>query len=312
LCRVVDLKPGGAVLDKKIRHGVAELGRKLHSEFEPIVRHRVTFACASVSLQCQTYPDPLEADGCVLYSAGMPRSYLRIAHRGASGSAPELTMAAFGRALDLGVDMIELDVQLSRDEQLVVLHDPDLDRTTDGCGPVRQKDLATLKTLDAGRWYAARFTGERIPTLSEVLEFVAGRARLNVEIKAPSNDWGQVAKKLVEVLGVSGRLEETIVSCFQPEALVAVRRESPLARIGLLWESPAFDDCWRWTRELGALSVHPHWLLMNPDLVSEAHRLGLLVLVWTVNDLAAMRELVRFGVDGIMSDFPETFARVEP
>ena len=238
----------------------------------------------------------------------MSRPWLRIAHRGASGSAPELTTAAFARALELGVDMIELDVQFSRDEELVVLHDAELGRTTTGSGLVRAHDLAALKQLDAGSWYSDRFAGERIPTLSEVLQFVAGRARLNVELKAPREDWPGVAEKVVEVVQRAGQLEETIISCFEPEALLAVRRESPSAHVGLLWESPVFDDAWRWAAELGAVSIHPHWILTCPEVIASAHRHGLLVLAWTVNDLAAMQELVRYGVDGVMTDFPERFS----
>jgi len=235
----------------------------------------------------------------------MSHSWLRIAHRGASGSAPEHTRAAFVRALGLGVDMIELDVQLSRDEQLIVIHDHELERTTSGTGLVRHHTLAELRALDAGAWFASGFAGERILTLDEVVELVAGRARLNVELKAPAPDWPILVPRLLAVLGAGGLSASAVVSCFDPEALVAVRALNAGVRLGLLWQHQDVTEAWRWAQELQAVSIHPFWMLVSPDLVAAAHARRLQVLVWTVNDPSTMRALVTKGVDGIMSDFPE-------
>src|SRR5271156_4282030 len=111
------------------------------------------------------------------------RAVLNIAHRGASGTFPENTLAAFRAAIDAGADMCELDVHLTRDGVVVVIHDEEVDRTTDGKGRVAEMTLAEIKRLDAGARYDRRFTGETIPTLEEVFDLVEGRCSLNIELK---------------------------------------------------------------------------------------------------------------------------------
>jgi glycerophosphoryl diester phosphodiesterase len=240
----------------------------------------------------------------------MSRPWLRIAHRGASGDAPEHTRPAFVQALAAGVDMIELDVQLSRDQRLVVMHDLDVARTTGGHGPVRDHTLAELQRLDAGSWFAPQFAGERVLSLDEVIAIVGTRARLNVEVKAPPADWSPLAARLIGTLRDRGLLESTVISCFEMDALAAVRAEADEARLGVLWQSPDFVPAWEWAQRLRAVSVHPHWMLVSAEVIDAAHARGLEVLTWTVNDLAVMRTLVAQGIDGIISDFPGRFAEV--
>jgi glycerophosphoryl diester phosphodiesterase len=201
--------------------------------------------------------------------------------------------------------MIELDVQLTRDEQLVVMHDHELERTTTGCGLVRQQTIAEIKALDAGSWFGPQFAGETVLTLPEVLALVGNAARLNVEVKAPRGDWPLLVPRLLGTLDRHRALESTIISCFEPEALAAVREQSDRARLGLLWQNSNFDEAWRWTNALGAVSIHPLWLLVSNDVVHAAHARALKVLTWTVNEVAVISDLVRQGVDGIISDFPE-------
>ena len=241
----------------------------------------------------------------------MRRSWLRIAHRGASGSAPEHTRPAFEKALAVGVDMIELDVQLSRDGELVVIHDLELGRTTDGSGRVAAHSWAELKALDAGRWWGAPFAGARLLCLAEVFALVSGRAALNVEVKAPHADWAVVVPRLLDTLRRCDAAGLTIVSCFEPEFLAALRRVSPDVRVGLLWSRPDLSGAWDWVRRLGARSIHPHWPLVSHVLVRDAHRLDCQVLAWTVNEVATMRRLLDAGVDGIISDYPERFAGLD-
>jgi glycerophosphoryl diester phosphodiesterase len=241
-------------------------------------------------------------------SIHMARPWLRIAHRGASGEAPEHTRPAFVRALDAGVDMIELDVQLSRDHRLVVMHDLDVARTTSGHGPVRDHTLVELQRLDAGGWFGPQFAGESVLGLDEVIEIVGTRARLNVEVKAPPADWDALASNLLGTLRESGLLESTVISCFDMQALAAVRAQAAEARLGVLWQSPDFTAAWESAQELRAASVHPYWMLVSPQVIDAAHARGLEVLTWTVNDVAAMRALIAQGIDGIISDFPTRFA----
>jgi glycerophosphoryl diester phosphodiesterase len=240
----------------------------------------------------------------------MRQRWLRVAHRGASGSAPEHTRPAFERALRLGVDMIELDVQLSRDGELVVIHDAELNRTTNGVGAVRDRLFAELKELDAGGWYGPQFAGEHVLSLDEVIDIVGADARLNVEVKAPQLDWPILATRLIGTLRNRGRLEPTIVSCFEPGALAVIHEQDAGVRLGLLWQRTDFEEAWDWARRLGALSIHPHWMLVSSAVVNAAHSRGLQVLTWTANEIPIMRELVHAGVDGIISDHPERFASV--
>lgn len=240
----------------------------------------------------------------------MGPSWLRIAHRGASGTAPEHTRCAFERALALGVDMIELDVQLSRDQELVVIHDRELDRTTSGSGLVREHDFSDIQTLDAGSWFASEFAGERVMSLRHVVRLVADRARLNVEIKAPSEDWHVLTKELAVLLRREGQIHRTVISSFEPGALQVLRSRTADARLGLLWQAPDFTEAWRWLRELHAASIHPHWLLVRDDFVRTARQHDVEILAWTVNEIETMRDLVRSGVGGIISDFPERFRLV--
>ena len=206
--------------------------------------------------------------------------------------------------------MIELDVQFSRDLEIVVIHDSELQRTTSGRGLVREHAFAELKTLDAGSWFGSSFAAERVLSLKEVIEIVRGRARLNVEVKAPVADWPEMALRLVELLRAHQLLDETVVSCFDPGALFAVRQQAPEVQIGLLWQHTDFAAAWELAIELRAVAIHPHWTLASPEIVSEAHARGLQVPVWTVNDVEVMQRLIRRGVDGIMSDFPERFVEV--
>lgn len=235
-------------------------------------------------------------------------SILRIAHRGAAGTRPELTRPAFERALELGVDMIELDVQLTSDGELVVLHDRALGRTVAGSGPVRACTLAELQRLDAGVWFAPTWAGAQVPSLDEVLALTAGRAELNVEIKSPAPDWDATAAALLDLLERHGRLGRTIISSFERGALDAVRQRSAAARLGVLWHTAELEPMWAAAAALAAVAVHPHWALVDAEVVTQARAAGRQVIVWTVNDPDAIAALAGLGVDGIISDFPERLA----
>jgi len=204
--------------------------------------------------------------------------------------------------------MIELDVQLSRDGELVVFHDAMLERTTNGYGAVCEHDLKDLKQLDAGSWFDAAFAGERLLTLTEVTDLVGTRARLNIEVKADGVDWSAVVPTLVSLMRRRGLVDTAVVSCFDMNALSAVRQHDASISIGLLWQNPDFTDAWQCAHELRAMSIHPHWTLCSELILREAKIRGLEVLAWTVNDLETMRALVRQGVQGIMSDYPDRLA----
>ncbi len=210
--------------------------------------------------------------------------------------------------MELGVDMIELDVQLTRDRQLVVLHDRELGRTVPGRGAVRDHTLDALRALDAGAWFSPAYAGARVLSLAEVLDLTDGRAALNVEIKSPEPDWEATAEGLVRLLEARGVLQRTVISSFELGALQAVRALAPAARLGVLWQTADLDRAWARAAALGAQSVHLLWGLVDAAAVAAARHRHLTLIAWTVNEAEDIQRLASLGTDGIISDFPERFA----
>jgi len=228
---------------------------------------------------------------------------LVIAHRGASGHAPENTLAAFRRALAMGATFIETDLQLSRDARFVAIHDGTLERTTNGKGTVHELTLGDLRKLDAGAWFGSEFAGERIPTLEEILEFAKKHdVVFYLELK-PAGSWGG-EHALIGALRESGEIARTVVISFDPTILAALRKIEPTLMTGLLFagelESPLGKAV-----EIGARQVVVRGDLVTPWMIGEARRRDLQVVCWTVNHPAHMRLLAAAGVDGIMSDYPD-------
>ncbi|RKP55605.1 glycerophosphodiester phosphodiesterase [Cohnella endophytica] len=216
-----------------------------------------------------------------------------VAHRGFSGRAPENTLASFRLALDQpGVTGIELDVHLSKDDIPVVIHDSTLKRTTNGDGRVRDFSAEQLSRMDAGSWFDQSFAGEGVPALDQVLELVAGKCRLNVELKGDDADPGQLAQRTVEIIR-SHRLEnDIIITSFNPEILRAVRRHSSSIRTGLI-----IDDCPPGlidrVTELGASFLSIGFQHLNDSLMEQAARASVDVMAWTVNTAGDLRRLSR-------------------
>jgi glycerophosphoryl diester phosphodiesterase len=231
-----------------------------------------------------------------------------IAHRGASGHAPENTFAAFERAVQLGAGFIETDLQLTRDARFVAIHDATLERTTNGRGAVRDHTLAELRELDAGKWFDRQFMDQRIPTLDEILEFALQQdVVFYLEIKYDSA-WG-MHHALVGALGKADNAARTIVISFDPSTLASVRRLEPAMMIGLLVEDPKGDPV-KAALDVGARQLCPQADLVTPELVERAHRADLHVVAWTINDADKMRAAMDAGVDGIMTDLPDRLRAV--
>ncbi len=237
--------------------------------------------------------------------------FLGIAHRGASGRAPENTHAAFAAAIALGARAIELDCQLSADGELVVIHDETLDRTTDGRGAVGDRPWAELARLDAGAWFDPAYRGERIPRLPDVLAQVRDRVMLNVEIKS-ARDVGAIERKLAKLLADEDALAWVVLSSFHAAAVRNMRAAAPNARLGVLCDDDPRRGGLALARELGAEALIPGRRWVDARLVDEAHAHRLAVWVWTVNEPGEMRRLIALGVDAIFSDWPERFAELPP
>lgn len=229
---------------------------------------------------------------------------LRIGHRGAAGTHPENTMVSFRRALELGVDGIEFDVQRTRDGHLVVIHDGMVDRTTNGSGLVMSFTLEELKALDAGSLKGAQFAGEPIPTLQELIRSTPRELFLFLELKAGSIHYPGIEEELVQQLHQEGALGRVQVSSFDHHALKRVGELDPAIPLGVLYSERLLDPVGM-AKAIGAEALHPAWEWITPDFVAAAHEAGLKVNTWTVNHPFAIERLRQFGVDGIMSDYPD-------
>ena len=232
--------------------------------------------------------------------------FLRIGHRGASAECPENTLASFARAVELGVGMIECDLQLTADGQVVVFHDWTLERTTNGSGVVCELPLAAIRRLDAGTWRDVRFAGERVPTVDETLDLVLPGAQLNLELKGRGSraQARALAEASVAAVAAHAAFARVVFSSFDGTCLEELRAVSAEARIGVLWDAPPFTEAFARASRLGAVALHPRAATVTPDLVREAHDRGLLLYVWTVNPVDEIVRLVRLGVDGVISDHP--------
>lgn len=215
-----------------------------------------------------------------------------IAHRGASGYAPENTRAAFERAIKMGADAIETDVRLAFDGEPVLVHDATVTRTTDGHGPVADHTLTELRALDAGSWLAPEFAGERIMTLAELIADMVPRIPVVLEIKdqaatAPTID-------AIREAGIEARVE---VTSFLWPAVLETRRLAPDLACGFL--TPEFDpDIIRRCVSRGLAQVCPHVDTLAPALVAEAHEAGLVVRAYGVARRAQVDALLGSGADG--------------
>lgn len=241
----------------------------------------------------------------------MDRKILRIAHRGASGYAPENTMAAFERARALGADMIELDVQLSRDDHAVVIHDTNVNRVSNAKGLVRNMTLEQLQKLDVGSWYDPLFKGEKIPTLEEVLERFGGKMPLLIEMKSPAIYPG-IEQKVADLLRKyrldkpSEEIPEVIVQSFNSVSLQRFHKIMPSVPLAVLVSNPLELTDGRIGEFVQfAQYVNPSLDAASKDNIQKIHKAGMKVFVWNVKHMLDMALLQNSAVDGIITDYPD-------
>jgi glycerophosphoryl diester phosphodiesterase len=232
---------------------------------------------------------------------------LNIAHRGASAAAPQNTLAAFRRALELGADGVELDVHLSADGVPVVMHNFNLEESTDGAGHITDKTLAELKELDAGSKFAPEFAGERIPTLAQVFETLEGKMLVNVELKDISPSGVGLEAPVVEVVRKYGMERKVLFSSFNPFTLRRIRPHARDIPSGLLVAHDLPIQLRRaWLAPFTPHEArHPDAEMTDERLVKWCHARKLRVNVWTVNEPVEMKRLIALGVDGIITDVPD-------
>jgi glycerophosphoryl diester phosphodiesterase len=227
--------------------------------------------------------------------------FIMCAHRGASGHAPENTLAAIRLAMEMGAGMCELDVQQTADDHLVVMHDDTLDRTTNGSGNLWQMTLSELQQYDAGEWYDKRFAGEKLPALEQVIALVRGKMTLNIEIKMHGHE-RNIAPLVVDTLRRETFEHECVVSSFDRKVIDEIKSQAPELKTGYIFDWRKFaPEVFRGPVEL--LSVH--YSLIDAPFLAQAHAAGKRVHTWTVNDQWLMRRLIELGVDGMITNYPD-------
>jgi glycerophosphoryl diester phosphodiesterase len=222
---------------------------------------------------------------------------LKIAHRGAKGYEPENTLKAFQKALDLNADGIELDVHLSADGHIIVIHDETIDRTTNRKGFVNTLSLTKLKSFLIDDQY-------EIPTLNEVFDLTDKKCLINIELKGVGTSNKVVSLIEEYILDKNWNYEHFIISSFDWNYLEEVRNLNPNIAIGVLTEEN-LDTALAFAEKIKARAIHPDYHLLNPENVSEMQGKGFLVLPWTVNVKEDIQKIKSFKVDGIISDFPD-------
>jgi glycerophosphoryl diester phosphodiesterase len=235
-----------------------------------------------------------------------------IGHRGAMGYAPENTMASFEDAIRRGADWLELDVQLTKDGELVVMHDTSVERTTNGHGLVRDLPLKKIKSFDAGSWYDPEFVGEFVPSLADVLTRFRNRRStrqlpvgLIIELKTVRGSGGSLADAVVALLQKEQFLDQAVVISFDSVALQEVRAASRQVPTGLLYSDEGDASRVAEAREIGAHAIFPRKTCVTSREVVAAHKAGLAVATWTANTKNEMKRLMTCGVDAIATNFPD-------
>ncbi|EIJ78426.1 glycerophosphoryl diester phosphodiesterase [Bacillus methanolicus PB1] len=232
-----------------------------------------------------------------------------VAHRGASGYAPENTIAAFEKAFDMNADYFELDVQMSKDGELVIMHDKTVNRTTNGKGKVGKLTLKELRSLDAGSWFGPEFSGEQIPTLQEALDAFRGKIGILIELKFPELYPGieqKVADTLIERNMHSPANEKIIVQSFNFESIKTFHKILPEVPVGVLtYRAQHHSNAMLQEFSRYADFVNPNKSLVSKKLTDRIHALGMRTMSWTVRSNDDIRRLHNAKVDGIITDYPD-------
>ena len=227
-----------------------------------------------------------------------------VAHRGASGNYPENTLIAFQKALEIGVDEIELDLYLTKDDHLIVMHDATVDRTTDGTGAIAELTLTEIKTLDAGRVFGERFRDERVPTWEEALDLVQGKVRLNVHLKEGGNSDGHYERKVAQALMDFQMLGDSILTC-SDDSVGIFAEIDPRIECRIFRANRTPEEYIRKSVEMGLRTMQPGRDITTQDFVRKAHEAERIVHVFYADTPEDMRFYIEIGVDGILTNYPE-------
>lgn len=227
------------------------------------------------------------------------------AHRGASAYYPENTLLAFEKAIELDCDAIETDVQLTKDGELVLIHDEYVNRTTNGTGLVKDYSLKELRGLDAGSFKDKSFSQCKIPTLKELLDLVKPtKVNLNLEIKSGIVIYPQIEEKLMELIHKEGMDKRVMLSSFNHYSLAHCKELCPSITTAVLYMEGIYEPQ-NYCKTLKADGLHPFFYAVRKEVVEKAHREGIFVNPFTVDEEPHIMHCISMGVDGIITNYPD-------
>jgi glycerophosphoryl diester phosphodiesterase len=234
-----------------------------------------------------------------------PEGFIVIAHRGASRAAPENTLSSMRKAAEYGADYAECDVFQTKDGEIVLFHDEEMERTTGKDGMIWDYTLAELRELEVGSWFKEEFRGEPIPTLHEVIRAIKGKIKLNIEIKVSGKD-PEIAQKVVDIIRAESIGKECMVTSFEKPVIEKVKEIAPDLITGFIFDEEhppdIFDGNWDY--------VCSKRNIVDEAFVQKAKKKGKKIFVWTVNYPAEMKKLIELGVDGIITDVPDVLIEI--
>lgn len=230
-----------------------------------------------------------------------------LAHRGASAFAPENTIAAFKLAKDHDADGVELDVKLTKDEIPIIIHDGSFNRTTNGSGSISELTFDQVKRLDAGNWFGQNYSGERIPTLSEVFEVLGKNILINIELTNYRTPFDNLINIVADLVKQHNNMDQIFFSSFYPKNLIKIKKIIHNVPVALLAYPGILGFFQRSViyRNLSPKIIHPYKKNINRTYIKKQHRINRRVHAWTVNDPQEIRQLLQNGVDGIITDNPK-------
>jgi glycerophosphoryl diester phosphodiesterase len=232
-------------------------------------------------------------------------SFIVMAHRGASAKAPENTLIAYKKAIEMGSDWAELDVRQTKDGQIVLMHDKTVHRTTGVKGFVWDFTLEELRKLEAGSWFGEEFKGEPIPTLEEVIRLVKGQMKLNIEVKISEHE-PDIAQRVVDIVRTEDFGNKCIITSFDIETVKRIKEIAPDLRTGLIFDKELRPDVFEGNWEI----LSSNYELVDAEFMRLARKSGKKAYVWTVNEREEMLRLIGLGVDGIITDKPDLLISV--
>jgi glycerophosphoryl diester phosphodiesterase len=235
---------------------------------------------------------------------------LNYAHRGASGYYPENTMLAFQKAIEMGCEGIETDVQLTKDGILVICHDELLDRTTDGKGLIAETNYCDIAKLDAAKLWGGKFADVRVPTLEGLLAYIKDKnIMINLELKNSIIDYKNLEQLVIDMIYKYELEEKVIISSFNHYSILRCKAIDNTLKLGLLYDCCIYEPG-KYASELGVCAVHPSFYSLNEEVVKEIRSHNLMINTWTVNDEKYMHILAELGIDGIITNYPDRLKKV--